>query len=357
MTLPGQPRALRGGRGQGAGVAAALAVIAVLGVVEARTPQNITFGGFLLLVVLASTWLFSRLAALLVTAASLAVPIAAYAVGGDDIVASEVEILAILLLSATVHLAIASIERYEGLLAERNRQLVDVNSSLERFTADAAHEFRAPLSVVRAEVETALARAATVDDLRSHVAAIGREVDRMRRSITALLTLARADAGDLRAAFQHVDLVDLLEEVVARWQPLAAARGALVTGTLPDVGAITCDPDLIVRVVDNLVENALAALRGGGSVDVSARDDGGQWVIAVSDTGGGVDVAEASGLLEGGPDRASRRSRDSGGTGFGLALCAAIARIHGGSIGVASDGSGSVFSVRLPEGRPIMTET
>jgi signal transduction histidine kinase len=344
--VAGHARPFRRGRAQGAGVAIALVLLAVLGVVEAKTPPNVTIGGFLLLVVLISTWLFSVPAAAAVTVAALSVPVIAYSAGGDDLVLSEVEFVSVLALAVSAHLGLRSIERYEHLLARRNRDLVEVNASLERFTADAAHEFRAPLAVVLSEVDLALARSASPAEA-GHLQTIRAEVERMRRTVSGLLTLARSDAGVLQASFRKVDLVDLLEECLGRWRPLFADQAARMDGHLPESGDIVCDPDLLVRVIDNLLDNALHAVPRGGCVILAARRDGGDWLIIVSDDGPGVssDVAR---LLDGSGTRPAARGRGSGGTGFGLALCSAIVRVHRGSIGVESSSAGASFTVRLP---------
>lgn len=342
-----RPRPLGGGAAQIAGVVVALSAIGVLGFVEARTPPNVTFGGVLVLVVLMSTWLFSWPASTVVTLAALSVPLSAYGVGADDVVAAQVEVLAILAVSVMVHLAKRAIDRYATLLAASNAQLLSVNTSLARFTADAAHEFRAPLAVVLSEVDLALARARSAEEYRGHLEAIGAEVARMRRTVAGLLTLARSDAGVLQAAFRRSDLVDLLEETLVRWRPLYERRGATLTAQLPEAGEIVCDPDLLVRVIDNLLENALRATPASGRTEVIATRDGACWRIAFTDSGAGIDARVVAPLLRGG-SRVRSRGGDAGGTGLGLALCAAIVHVHSGSIGVESDGSGTRFVVTLP---------
>lgn len=346
----GQPRPLRHGPGQVAGVAIALALVGVLGVVEVHTPPSITVGAFLLILVLVSTWLFSAAAAMLVSAAAVVVPLVAWRVGADDLVAAEIETAGIVILSAAVHVAVRAIERYGELLARRNRELLDVNASLESFTADAAHEFRAPLAVVLSEVDLALARGGSAIDYRRHLEAIRGEVAQMRRSVTGLLTLARADAGSLQTAFRRVDLVDLCELLLARWRPLFTQKGVALRGSLPDAGELAGDPDLLVRVVDNLLDNALRAVPPGGAVDLAARRDGDDWLLVVSDTGPGIAAETVATLLDGHALRPAPRSRATGGSGFGLALCAAIVRAHHGSIGVDSSAGGAAFTVRLPAG-------
>lgn len=347
-----RPRPLRHGTGQVAGAALALALVGVLGAVEVRTPPSVTVGTFLLLIVLVSTWLFAPAVSALVSAAAACVQLIAWRLGADDIVVAEITVVALVLLTVVAQAAVAAVESYGEALARRNRELLAVNASLENFTNDAAHEFRAPLAVVLSEVDVALARAGSPSDYRRHLEAIRGEVSRMRRSITGLLTLARADAGSLQTAFRQIDLVDLLELHLSRWRPLFAAKGVRLHGTPPDAGELTGDSDLLGRVVDNLLDNALRVVPAGGSVEVSARRDGEHWVLAVSDTGPGVAAETVAALLDA-PAGArlrpapGRRSGD-GGSGFGLALCAVIVRAHGGSIGVETSARGSVFSVRLP---------
>lgn len=349
MTI-GQPRPLRRGIGQVAGVGIALTLVGTLGVVEAHTPPSITVGAFLLILVLAATWLFSPLASLLVSAAAVTVPLVAWRVGADDPVAAEIEAAAIVVLSAAVTAAIRAIERYGDLLARRNRELVDVNASLENFTADAAHEFRAPLAVVLSEVDLALARAGSADDYRRHLVAIRGEVSQMHRSISGLLTLARADSGSLQTTFRRIDLVDLCELLLARWRPLFTQKVVVLHGSLPDAGELTCDPDLLTRVIDNLLDNALRAVSPGGTVELATRRDGDDWLLVVTDTGPGVAAGTIATLLHGRSLRPAPASRDTGGSGFGLALCAAIVRAHRGSIRVDSSHRGASFTVRLPAG-------
>jgi signal transduction histidine kinase len=145
---------------------------------------------------------------------------------------------------------------------------------------------------------------------------------------------------------------------------LFAGDRSTITAALPATGIVTCDPDLIVRVIDNLVENGLHAVSPGGSVEVGAHQEEGAWLLIVRDSGAGIDVEEATSLLDDPSRRPAARSRKAGGSGLGLALSAVIVRAHGGAIDVDSSPQGSVFTVRLPadpgdadDADPNMTKT
>jgi heavy metal sensor kinase len=218
---------------------------------------------------------------------------------------------------------------------------------LQRFTADAAHELRAPLAVMLADVDVSLRQPRSTDEYRATIDGIGTEIERLGRLADQLLVLARADAGALVPRFESIDLPDFLEEAVARWRPLIEKRGLRVTTALPDVGTIDADGELIRRVIDNLLDNAAKYTPAGGAISVGATHENGWWRIEVADTGPGIPDAVRDIVFE----RFSRgdpaRARDSGGAGLGLALCAAIAQAHGGSI-TLGDGRGARMTVTLP---------
>lgn len=222
--------------------------------------------------------------------------------------------------------------------------------SLRRFTADAAHELRAPLTIVRAEAEVALSKERTNEELRESIRSLLEEVERLSRTADQLLLLARADAGALTAHRQPVDLPDLIEETVDRWRTLAADRAVDLIVDAPGGAVINGDPDLLRRLLDNLIDNAIRFTPANGTVDVAlspTASDG--WRVTVSDTGPGVDPALNDGIFERFTRADPARQRETGGAGLGLALCAAIVTAHGGSIhaGAAQEG-GAIFVVDLP---------
>jgi heavy metal sensor kinase len=240
-----------------------------------------------------------------------------------------------------------------GQLADTfNRMLARLETafdSLRRFTADAAHELRAPLTLMRTEAEVALARPRTVEQYRGSLETMLAEVERLSRLADQLLMLARADAGALVAQMTNVDLPNLVEETGGRWRSLAARRGVTLVDQVPDEGYVWGDPDLLRRLIDNLIDNALQYSPSGGTVAISCTLRDSWWDLVVADSGPGVQRAMKPLLFERFARADPARRRDTGGAGLGLALCAVIARLHNGSISLdEGPGPGARFLVRLP---------
>ncbi|MDQ6747615.1 MAG: ATP-binding protein, partial [Candidatus Dormibacteraeota bacterium] len=210
---------------------------------------------------------------------------------------------------------------------------------------------------IRAEAEVALSKARTNDELRESIHSLLEEVERLGRTADQLLLLARADAGALQARGEPVDLADLVEETVDRWRTLASPRGVEISFEAPESGVATGDADLLRRLLDNLIDNAIRHSPAGGVVDVSLTQSAVAWLLTVADSGPGVDPALRGSIFERFTRGDAARQRETGGAGLGLALCAAIAQSHGGSIQVgASNNGGAMFTVELPrDGTPSST--
>jgi heavy metal sensor kinase len=221
--------------------------------------------------------------------------------------------------------------------------------SLRRFSADASHELRAPLAVMRTQIETALQRSRTPKEYRELLESLKGDVAHLSRLSDHLLMLARADAGALHTARETVDVPDLLEESAARWSPIAGSAAVHLTVDAPAAGKISADPQLLRRVIDNLIDNAIRYSPHGGEVLIrgAATPDG--WDIEVADGGPGVTLDLQPRLFERFARAASARTPGDGGAGLGLALGEAIARAHGGTLTLIPNGSsGARFRLHLP---------
>jgi len=220
--------------------------------------------------------------------------------------------------------------------------------ALRHFTADAAHELRSPLAALRAEVEVILRRPRDSSEYRNALDVVLTETERLSGVTDQLLLLASADAGTLRPRRENVDVSDLLEEVGARWRSLAARSGVTIEVAAPDEGSIEADPMLLRRLLNNLLDNAIRHTPPGGSVTVSATLTDRSCVLAVADSGAGVDPSLQPFLFD--RFRAAADGSQSGSAGLGLSLCAALAAAHGGSIRLADDSqtTGARFVVTLP---------
>jgi signal transduction histidine kinase len=165
-----------------------------------------------------------------------------------------------------------------------------------------------------------------------------------------LLLLARADAGALPLRRDELDVRELLEEIIERWRPAAREKGVRIEPDLPAEGLVPGDPDLLRRLFDNVIDNALRSTPEGGRVTVTARSAEGSWQVAVRDSGPGVSPDLRDRLFTRFTRADAARGRDGGGAGLGLSLCAAIAAAHCGAISLEepTDHAGACFVVRLP---------
>ncbi|MEA2683350.1 MAG: hypothetical protein QOK05_1678 [Chloroflexota bacterium] len=239
-------------------------------------------------------------------------------------------------------------DTFNGMLA----RLEGSFDSLRRFTADAAHDLRAPLALLMVEVDVALKRSRDPESYRESLESVRAEGLRLGRMVDQLLVLARADAGALELHLAALDLPDLLEETIARWRSMAAQKGVVLATSLPDTGTLQGDADLLRRMLDNILDNAVRNTPAGGSVHISCERAGDGWSIAIEDTGPGVSAALRPTLF----DRFTRadpaRGRETGGAGLGLSLADTIARLHGGQVVLADSAGGARFVVSLRE-RPM----
>jgi heavy metal sensor kinase len=234
---------------------------------------------------------------------------------------------------------------FNGMLARLEASF----ESLRRFTADASHELRSPLALMRSEIEGTLARSRSAAQYASTLRGLEGEVEHMSRTVDQLLFLARADAGALIPAEVSLDVADYLHEVAARWRPAVEARGLRIEVEAPESGTASADPDLLRRVLDNLIDNATRHAPAGGAVQLSGARSGSEtWLIEVADDGPGIPPPVRAKLFQRFAHPNGSRSRQGGGAGLGLALSRAIAEAHGGSLELIDrPGSGAVFRLTL----------
>jgi heavy metal sensor kinase len=219
-----------------------------------------------------------------------------------------------------------------------------------RFTGDAAHELRTPLSLMRSQVDFALARPRSVEDYQEALHGLDGDLQRMTGLVGTLLTLARADAGRLAPDRAPLDLADLVAAIVEQYAPIAEDAGITLRGAAAPA-RLVADEDLLVQLLVNLVDNALAHTPAGGAVTVGCHREDGRVRLWVADTGKGIAPEHLSRIF----DRFYRvdagRSRARGGTGLGLAIAKAIVAAHDGAIDVTSEpGRGTRVELLLPDG-------
>ena len=218
-----------------------------------------------------------------------------------------------------------------------------------QFTADASHELRTPLTAIKGQIDVALQRRRDPAAYRQVLQVVNEEVDRMMRLVGSLLTLARADAGQIPLAFEAVRLADVVGAAVEQVRPVASERGIELELVSSPAVTLRADEDLLLQLLLNLLDNAIKYTPAGGHVDVGWNVSAGQVELWVRDTGIGIASEHVPHIF----DRFYRvdkaRSRAEGRAGLGLAISRWIAEAHGGSISVESaPGQGTTFRVVLP---------
>jgi heavy metal sensor kinase len=223
-----------------------------------------------------------------------------------------------------------------------------------QFTADAAHELRTPLAIMKGDIEVTLLRPRRGPEYRRALAGLAEEVDGLTRLVEDLLLLARSDTGQPLLHLEPVDLVDLLAVVADQMRLLAEPRGLSVTLECPEILPITGDPDKLLRLFRNLMDNAITYTPPGGRITLRARaEPAGRVLVEVADTGPGISAEHQPHIFERFYRADASRSRASGGAGLGLAIARWIAEAHGGQIAVESAlGWGTTFRVSLPRAAP-----
>lgn len=206
-----------------------------------------------------------------------------------------------------------------------------------RFVADASHEFRAPLAVLRAETELALRRERTVEAYRTALHAIAREVARLEELVDELLAAARADV-EAPAQQQVLDAADLARSVGRRVAAAAAVRGIAVEVEAPEPARAHANRATVERALLAIAHNAIAFARDSGRVRVRVGRTPGEVAIEIADDGPGF---SASGLAHA-TERFWRgdASRPRGGTGLGLAIARTMVEANGGRLQLANGCSG-----------------
>lgn len=232
-------------------------------------------------------------------------------------------------------------------LAQRNLDLERSNKDLEHFASIVSHDLKSPLMLIEGYVDLLTAcvgDTTSVDNARQYAAAAKRGVDRMSRLIDDLLAFSRAGAGLIDR--QPIQLGGLVNDVLADLQPTLDTSGASVeVGEMP---GITGDRSQLRQLLQNVIGNAVKFHRPGepARVRVGAERSGEYWLIAVSDDGIGIDPAKCEEIFEmfkRGP------SRDTPGTGIGLAIAARVVANHSGRIWLEpNDGAGTTVFIELP---------
>ena len=222
-----------------------------------------------------------------------------------------------------------------------------------RFMADASHELRTPVAILRGESEVTLSQPErSPDEYRQALAILHQESERLSHIIEDLFTLARADAGQYPVAFREVYLDELASEALVRARSLALSKNITLTSAIEPDLPVCAHETLLGRMLLNLLDNAIKYSPPGSAVTLACRREGANYLVSVSDNGSGIPAELQSRIFERffrGDKARSRSDGEIGGAGLGLSIARWIAEAHHGQLVLTrSDSSGSIFTATLP---------
>ncbi|HMJ57893.1 MAG TPA: ATP-binding protein [Gemmatimonadales bacterium] len=255
-------------------------------------------------------------------------------------------------------LAVPMVRDELGRLAETLNQMMTrlerSFAALRRFTADASHELKTPLTVVRAGVERAITRPDVPQETLAALEETLQEVNRMTELLDSLLTLARADEGRAELHREPVDLRAIVAEAGETGDLLADHAGvAIEIRTPPQPLVLAVDRSRVRQLLLNLIENAVKYTPRGGNVSVQLGASDGEVRLTVADSGIGIAPGDLPHVFDRfwRADSARTRTGERPGAGLGLAISKWIVEAHGGAIEVQSrPGRGTTFTVTFPRG-------
>ena len=243
------------------------------------------------------------------------------------------------------------LQRLSDTLNEMLDRIEKVFLQITQFTADASHELRTPIALMRTEAEVALRRARDAEAYREALQHILAETERTSVLIEDLLALARADSGKEFLKLQMVDLRELLENCITGSRPLATHAGHELTlhSDTPGPIWVMANSTAFERALTILLDNAFKYTPTPGHINVFLEELDQRAIVSVEDNGIGISVAEQKKIFERFYRVDKSRGRAAGGSGLGLAIARWIIDRHDGSITVESTlDKGSTFSVHIP---------
>ena len=234
--------------------------------------------------------------------------------------------------------------------ARSMRPVRDAFDKQRAFIADASHELKTPLTLIRADAEVAARNPASPDarDLLEHL--LG-ETDRMSTILSDLLVLARLDAGQLPISRERFDLATVITETTDRFAARASAESVELIVDVADKLPVRGDRERAGQIIAALLDNALKNTPEGGRVTVTGKLYHDRAEVGASDTGPGIAPEHLPRVFDRFYKAEAARTREGGGTGLGLAIARDLARAQGGDLTAENTATGAVFRFSMPPAR------
>ncbi|ACB74693.1 ATP-binding protein [Opitutus terrae] len=207
-------------------------------------------------------------------------------------------------------------------------------AQVKRFTADASHELKTPLALLRLNAEKLRGRLAADAEASAAVDEMLEDLDALRRVIDTLLFLAKAESGSLAPAMSEISAAEWVRSFGEDAAVMSEERGVVFAVTRADAGAVQCEPTLVRQVLLNLLTNALRVVPAGGRIELESTVTETSWRLTMSDEGPGLPREQVERVFERFVRFAHGAVDDAqpNGHGLGLAICRSIAGLHGGRI-------------------------
>jgi len=239
------------------------------------------------------------------------------------------------------------LDRLSATLNEMIARLQDSFEQMSHFLSNVSHELRTPLAALRGSCEMAVRSAKSEEECRAVLADNIEELDRLAHTVSDLLALARAEAGQTLLKRRTENLAELVRDAVESARVLATERGVSIDCQTDSETTLEFDPEHLLRLLINLLDNAIKYNQPNGRVEVQVKTVDNWAVVSIADTGRGIASEDLPHIF----DRFYRGegATSAGGTGLGLSLARWVATEHGGRIEVNSQpGNGSTFRLWLP---------
>ncbi|MBI3877367.1 MAG: HAMP domain-containing protein [Verrucomicrobia bacterium] len=241
------------------------------------------------------------------------------------------------------------LERLSTALNHMIARLDEAFQHNRRFLADASHELRTPMTILRGELEAMLQQADGAPELQERIGSVLEEVERLAKIVEGLFALSRLDAGEAQTERVRFDLAKLAATTAEQMSLLAEDKGVAVNCAAAQPVEVEGDRARLKQVIVNLLDNAIKFTPKGGNIMLSVSSTGSHAVLEVADTGIGIPAEAMPRVFERFFRVDKARSRGMGGAGLGLSIVKSIVAAHGGTVSVKGERpNGTSFQIQLP---------